>query len=84
MTRWVPAALAAPFFDFARAAEKQFAPLRPVRPVKLPEYDQAQLTDAFADDNRRAIAINKDTNQIVQTALVAGVWKWRKYDGTAL
>lgn len=84
MTRWVPSGLSAPFLDFARALEKQFAPIRPARPVRLPSFAQTSLTDDFAADNPYGLAINSTTGGLVVSVLVGGVWTWRDYDGSAL
>lgn len=82
--KWTPAGLTSQLLDFARAVEKQFAPLYPQNPPRFPPIAAADLTAAHAARNPYGIAINSDTNQVVVSVLVAGAWTWRKYDGTAL
>lgn len=70
--------------DFARAVERQFAPRLPDNPPRLPAIDQADLTTAHAARNPYGVAINADTGALAVSVQVAGVWTWRKYDGSAL
>jgi hypothetical protein len=84
MSRWAPAGLPKPVQDLVLAIDRQFQPLRPARPVRLPAFDEAQLTDDFAATNPYGLAVNKDTGAIVGSVLVLGVWKWRNADGSAL
>lgn len=84
MSRWAPAGLARQAQDLVQAIDRQFQPLRPVRPVRIPAYDEAQLTADFAAANPYGLAVNKDTGAIVGSVLVAGAWTWRNADGSAL
>lgn len=84
MSRWLPQGLPPWVAEFARALEKQFAPRLPLDPARLPAIAQADLTDAHAARNPYGVCINTDKGALAVSVLVAGVWTWRDWDGTAL
>lgn len=82
--KWLPAGLPAWVSDLARALDKQFAPRFPDQPPRLKAFAATDLTAALAERNPYGVAIDSTNNRLVISVLVAGVWTWRRWDGTAL
>lgn len=82
--RWVPAGLPAWVQPLASAMEKQFAPLLPSNPPRVPAIAEAKLTAEHAARNPYGLAVNTDTGALVVSTQVAGAFAWRNADGSAL
>lgn len=81
---WAPSGLSEPLLNLVRAIDRQFAPLRPSRPVRLPGVVSGDLTAISAARDPLGTAINLTTNKQVQSVPDGvGGYVWVHADGSA-